>query len=87
MAKKKLVLNFRPFRVESGGDVGISPMIDYALVEPDASDAGYDVFDAHMLAFVKEHFITPNESGFSFTIVPHGIKQWSRVFAESKRGK
>jgi len=84
MAKKKLVINFVPMRIESGPDVGISPRVEYALVEP--ADAGYDLFDVDMLAFVKEHFVKLNESRFTFTVEPHGMKAWSRVFAESKHG-
>ena len=86
MAKQKLVIHVKQFRVESGGDTGISPMIEYVLVEPDApAGTGYDLFDINMLAFVQKHFVEMNESKFKFTYEAHGIKQYSRVFAESKR--
>jgi hypothetical protein len=84
MAKKKVVIDPRPFRVESGPDVGIALRIMYNMVEPD--EPGYDLFDVDQLELVKKNLIKGNESGFTFTIVPHGMKQWSRVFAESKRG-
>jgi hypothetical protein len=83
MAKKQIVINFVPMRIDSGSDVGVSPRVDYLMVEPGAG-GGFDLFDVHMLAFVKEHFIKMNESRFTFTIEPAGMPQFSRVFAESK---
>lgn len=82
MAKKKLVIDPRPFRIESGPDVGIALKIGYNLVEPD--EAGYDLFDERMLEFVKKDFIPQNETRFTFTIEPHSMRQWSRIFAEVK---
>ena len=52
--------------------------------DPEAGEAGYDLFDANMLAFVKQHFIDLNDQRFTFSIESGPMKQWSRVFAEFK---
>ena len=82
MAKKKIVVNPVPMRIESGPDVGISLRLDYAMVEPDAP--GYDLFNSKQLDNLKADFIAQNDTRFTFTYEPHGIPAYSRVFAESK---
>jgi hypothetical protein len=82
MAKKKMVIEARPYRVECGSDVGIALQISYNMVEP--ADAGYDLYDADQLDLLKKNFIPFNENRFAFTIEPGPMKEWSRVFAEFK---
>ncbi len=82
MPRKKVVQNPVPFRVESGGDVGIALQIRYEMVAPE--DPGFDLFDEHQLARVKAELIALSENRFTFTFEPHPLKQWCRVFAESK---
>jgi hypothetical protein len=80
---KKVVAEFKPRRIESGDDVGIALQILYAVVETE--EAGYDLFDEEQLERVKKTFLEPNKTQWEFTIHPHGIKHFYRVFAEPKR--
>jgi hypothetical protein len=82
MAKNKIVVTPIPMRIDSGHDVGISLRLEYSMVEPDAP--GYDLFDPTQLDHMKTEFIARNETKFTFTYEPHGIKAYTRVFAESK---
>lgn len=82
MAKKKIVINPKPFRMESGPNIGIALQIMYDMVAPE--DAGYDLFDEHQLERLKEDFVKVNESRFAFSYEPGPINSYTRVFAEFK---
>jgi hypothetical protein len=82
MAKKKLVVTPRPFRVESGPDVGIALQLWYEMVDP--QDPGYDLFDDDLLEVVKKNFVAHNEQRFQITYEPGPAPGYTRVFTEFK---
>jgi len=82
VGKRKIVIDPRPYRVESGPDVGIALQIMYNMVEP--GDAGYDLFDDYQPERLRRDFIPLNETRFNFTFEPGPMNPWKRVFAEFK---
>jgi hypothetical protein len=52
----------------------------YEAVAPD--DAGYDLFNEEQLTKARADFIVRETHRFEFTIVPHPIGGYWRIFAE-----